>query len=32
MTNETKDLIKILIRGIKFTVGMVEKWLRGEKV
>jgi len=31
-SDETKQLIKIICRGIKFTVSLIEKWLNGEKV
>jgi len=32
MSNETKQLIKALIRGLKFTVSLLEKVLKGEEV
>jgi hypothetical protein len=32
MSEETKQFVKLIIRGLKFTVSLLEKWLRGEKV
>jgi len=32
MSPETKQLIKALIRGMKFTVSLLEKVLKGEEV
>lgn len=32
MTEETKQLVTILIRGLKFTASLLEKWKRGEQV
>lgn len=30
MSPETKEFIKIVVRGVKYTIAMIEKWLRGE--
>ncbi len=32
MTNEQRQTIKALIRGLKFTVSLLEKVLKGEEV
>jgi hypothetical protein len=32
MTEETKQLIRALIRGLKYTVSLLEKVMKGEKV
>jgi hypothetical protein len=32
MSDETKQLIKAIIRGIKFTISLLEKVLKGEPV
>jgi hypothetical protein len=32
MSEETKQVVKIIIRGMKFTISLLEKWLRGEKI
>ncbi len=32
MSEETKLIIKALIRGFKFTISLLEKVLRGEKI
>jgi hypothetical protein len=32
MNPETKSLIKALIRGMKFTISLLEKVLKGEEV
>lgn len=32
MTEETKQIIRALIRGLKFTISLLEKVLKGEKV
>lgn len=30
ISHETKQLATILLRGMKFTISLIEKWLRGE--
>jgi len=32
MSDDAKQIIKALIRGLKFTVSLLEKVLKGEKV
>ena len=32
MSDDTKTLIKIVCRVLKFTVSLLEKWQRGEKL
>jgi hypothetical protein len=32
MSNDTKMIIKALIRGMKFTISLLEKVLKGEEV
>lgn len=32
MNPDTKELVTILIRGMKFTIALLEKWIRGEKI
>jgi len=32
MSNDTKMFIKALIRGMKFTISLLEKVLKGEEV
>lgn len=32
MSEETKQIIRALIRGLKFTVSLLEKIMKGEKV
>ena len=32
MTEESKQIIRALIRGFKFTVALLEKVIKGEKV
>lgn len=32
MSEETKNLIRALIRGLKYTVSLLEKAMNGEKV
>jgi hypothetical protein len=32
MSDETRQIIVALIRGLKFTVGLLEKVLKGEKI
>jgi len=32
MSDEIKQFVKIIIRGMKFTISLLEKWLRGEKI
>ncbi len=30
MNKDTKILVTIIIRGLKFTAGLLEKWKKGE--
>ena len=32
MSDETKQMIKAIIRGLKFTVSLLEKVLKGEQI
>lgn len=32
MSNESKQIIRALIRGLKFTVSLLEKVARGEEI
>jgi hypothetical protein len=32
MSDESKQIIRALIRGMKFTISLLEKVLKGEKV
>jgi len=31
MSEDVKQLIKLICRGVKFTIALIEKWLSGEK-